>query len=146
MRIAPFCRSFPVLSRYLPVGLLIVALLVVTAPLARAFEQCPAPQFGVKGIAIDRAGTTAEEAQILGIQQAARIGFQRVLLRLLRDGAVTATFIEGHAPDQFVDFYHIAEENSLEGRYIAELDYCFQAQRLRAAMRAAGLQLSLIHI
>ena len=42
--------------------------------------------------------------------------------------------------DQYVDFYHISEENSLEGRYIALLDYCFDALRLRAAFRAAGLQ------
>jgi hypothetical protein len=123
---------------------LLVALLVAVPGAlitrAHAFEQCPAPQFGVEAIAIDRSESTAEEAQSLGIQQAARIGFQRVLLRLLRDNAAAAAFIEGHEPDQFVDFYHIAKENSLEGRYIAELDYCFQAQRLRAALRAADLQ------
>ena len=34
--------------------------------------------------------------------------------------------------------FRIAEENSLEGRYIAVLDYCFDASRLRAAF-AAGL-------
>ena len=130
----------PFRSRCFQIVVLSAALLMVMAAPARAFEQCPAPQFGVAGIVIDRTATTAEEAQILGIEQAARIGFQRVLLRLLRDNAVAAAFIEGHQPDQFVDFYHIAEENSLEGRYIAELDYCFQPQPLRTAMRAAGLQ------
>lgn len=148
MRIAPFCPSLSLLLRCLCAGLL--ARLFVAVPLvvfpgvtiktAQAFEQCPAPQFGVEAIAIDRSEATAEEAQSLGIQQAARIGFQRVLLRLLRDNAAASAFIEGHEPDQFVDFYHIARENSLEGRYIAELDYCFQAQQLRAAMRAADLQ------
>ena len=140
MRIVPFCRSLPLPVRCCHFGVLIAALLVVMTPDARAFEQCPAPQFGVKGITIDRTAATAEEAQSLGIQQAARIGFQRVMLRLLRDSTAAAAFIEGHETDQFVDFYHIAAENSLEGRYIATLDYCFQAQRLRTAMRAAGLQ------
>jgi len=140
MRIAPFCSSLPFRFRCLQAGLLVVALLGATMPSVHAFEQCPAPQFGVKGIAIDRSETTAEEAQILGVNQAARIGFQRVLLRLLRDNAAVSAFIDEHEPEQFVDFYHIASENSLEGRYIAELDYCFQAPRLRAAMRSAGLQ------
>ena len=144
MRIVPFCPSPSLPLRCLCAGVLLVALLVAVPGAlitrAHAFEQCPAPQFGVEAIAIDRSESTAEEAQSLGIQQAARIGFQRVLLRLLRDNAAAAAFIEGHEPDQFVDFYHIAKENSLEGRYIAELDYCFQAQRLRAALRAADLQ------
>ena len=148
MRIVPFCPSLPLLLRCLCAGLL--ARLFVAAPLvvfpgvmiktAQAFEQCPAPQFGVEAIAIDRSEATAEEAQSLGIQQAARIGFRRVLLRLLRDNAAASVLIDAHEPDQFVDFYHIARENSLEGRYIAELDYCFQARKLRAAMRAADLQ------
>ena len=144
MRIVPFCPSSPLPLRCLCAVVLLVALLVAVPGAlitrAHAFEQCPAPQFGVEAIAIDRSESTAEEAQSLGIQQAARIGFQRVLLRLLRDNAAASAFIEGHEPDQFVDFYHIAKENSLEGRYIAELDYCFQAQRLRAALRAADLQ------
>ena len=144
MRIVPFCPSSPLPLRCLCAVVLLVALLVAVPGAlitrAHAFEQCPAPQFGVEAIAIDRSESTAEEAQSLGIQQAARIGFQRVLLRLLRDNAAAGAFIEGHEPDQFVDFYHIAKENSLEGRYIAELDYCFQAQRLRAALRAADLQ------
>ena len=148
MRIVPFCPSLPLLLRCLCAGLL--ARLFVAAPLvvfpgvmiktAQAFEQCPAPQFGVEAIAIDRSEATAEEAQSLGIQQAARIGFRRVLLRLLRDNAAASVLIDAHEPDQFVDFYHIARENSLEGRYIAELDYCFQARKLRAAMRAADLR------
>ena len=140
MRIVPFCPSLPFCFRCLHAGLLVVALLGAMIPGARAFEQCPAPRFGVEGIAIDRSEATAGEAQILGVQQAARVGFQRVLLRLLRDNAAVSAFIEGHEPEQFVDFYRIASENNLEGRYIAELDYCFQAQQLRAAMRAADLQ------
>ena len=140
MRIVTFCSSLPLLSRYLGAGLVILALSAAMIPAAHAFEQCPAPQFGVKGIAIDRSAETAEEAQTLGIQQAARVGFQRVLMRLLRDNVAVAAFVEDHEPDEFVDFYRIADENSLDGRYIAELDYCFQAQRLRAAMREAGLQ------
>ena len=125
--------------RLLATGVFVAALLLSGFP-ARAFEQCPEPQFGIEAIAIDRVETTAEEAQTLGIRQAAQVGFQRVLLRLLRDSAAVSTFMADHEPDQFVDFYHISEENSLEGRYIAVLDYCFEAARLRSALRAAGLK------
>ena len=140
MRIAPmscpptayFCRSAAAL-------VLFVALLLPGVA-ARAFEQCPEPQFGIKAIEIDRVESTAEEAQTLGIRQAAQVGFQRVLLRLLRDSAAVSSFMDTHEPDQFVDFFHISEENSLEGRYIAVLDYCFEASRLRSALRSAGLK------
>lgn len=140
MRIAPM--SFPSalhFCRFAVIGICVVICLLPGVA-ARAFEQCPEPQFGIKAIAIDRVEATAEEAQTLGIRQAAQVGFQRVLLRLLRDSASVSAFMADHDPDQFVDFYHISEENSLEGRYIAVLDYCFEASRLRSALRAADLR------
>ena len=140
MRIAPMSRRSMLRScRLSAMGVFVAALLLSGFP-ALAFEQCPEPQFGIEAIAIDRVETTAEEAQTLGIRQAAQAGFQRVLLRLLRDSAAVSSFMADHDPDQFIDFYHISEENSLEGRYIAVLDYCFEAARLRSALRAAGLK------
>ena len=139
MRIAQMSRSQTKQS-HRPAVLLLVAALLSPALAAQAFEQCPEPQFGIKAIAIDRVESTAEEAQTRGIKQAAQVGFQRVLQRLLRDSASVSDFIENHEPDQFIDFYHISKENSLEGRYIALLGYCFEATRLRSALRAAGLK------
>lgn len=107
---------------------------------ALAFEQCPKPQFGVSGIAIDRTAETAAVAQVEGIEEAARIGFERILYRLLRAQEMVDTFMAEQEANAFVDFYHISEENSLEGRYIAVLDYCFDAPRLRDALGAAGLE------
>ena len=134
MRIAPICRNCPaswILSAWF--------LLAGTLP-AAAFDQCPQPQFGVSGITIDTTAATAAEAQTNGITEAASLGFQRVLNRLLRSDIAVEAFLAEASIDQFVDFYHISEENSLEGRYIAVLDYCFDATRLRAAFRAAGLE------
>ena len=139
-RIVRFCHSLSTVARRQYAGVLVLVALIASTPSAQAFEQCPLPQFGVTGIAIDRSESTAKAAQTLGIQQAARVGFRRVLLRLLRDNSAATAFMEQHEPDQFVDFYHISRENNLEGRYIAELDFCFQAPPLRAAMRANGLQ------
>ena len=134
MRIAPFCRR-------LPLAVLVLACMMATAVRpALAFEQCPKPQFGVSGIAIDRTAATAAEAQTAGIAEAARIGFQRILYRLLRSDGLVESFIASHEVTGFVDFYHISEENSLEGRYIAILDYCFDAPRLRAAFRESGYE------
>jgi len=134
MRIAPICRVKPV--RWILPALI----WLVGAFPAAAFEQCPQPQFGVSGISIDMTAATAAEAQTKGITEAASIGFRRVLYRLLRSDAVVDTFMADTSADQFVDFYHISEENSLEGRYIGVLDYCFDAARLRAAFRESGLQ------
>lgn len=131
MRIAPFCHQPKI-------ALLALASLVLAfgSPVM-AFEQCPKPQFGVSGIAIDRTAETAALAQVEGIEEAARIGFRRILHRLLRAEPAVAAFMAENEANAFVDFYHISEENSLEGRYIAVLDYCFDAPRLRAALRAA---------
>ena len=134
MRIAPICRN------RLAGWSLVVWMGLAGALPAAAFEQCPQPQFGVSGISIDKTAATAAEAQTNGITEAAGIGFRRVLDRLLRSDAAVEAFVAEASIDQFVDFYHISEENSLEGRYIALLDYCFDAPRLRAAFRDAGLQ------
>ena len=113
---------------------------VIAVQPASAFEQCPKPQFGVSGIAIDKTAPTAAEAQTAGVEEAARIGFQRILYRLLRSDGLVESFIATHDVSSFVDFYHISEENSLEGRYIAILDYCFDAPKMRAAFRESGYE------
>jgi hypothetical protein len=62
--------------------------------------------------------------------------------RLLPTAEGQAQFMAAHDLDDFSDFTHIVEENNLEQRYIATLDFCFDAARLRQAMIAAGLQWS----
>lgn len=136
MRIAPFCRR---LSIALPA---LVGMLPVIGGQALAFDQCSKPQFGVSGISIDRIADTAAAAQLEGIEEAASIGFQRILFRLLRSEPMVEAFMAEHEASAFVDFYHISEENSLEGRYIAILDYCFDAPGLRAALREAEYEWS----
>ena len=121
-------------------ALLCGVVLVTTSSIqAVAFDQCPSPQFGVTGISVDQTSQTAEDAQIEGMRKAAVAGFSRILSRLLQSPAAVDEFLALNDPDQFVDFFRIAEENSLEGRYIAVLDYCFDAPRLRAAFRETGL-------
>jgi len=136
MRIAPICRFKPAIFALAAW----VAISGIGLSRAIAFDQCPQPQFGVSGISVDTTAATAAEAQVNGISEAAAIGFQRVLQRLLRSQAAMDAFMAEASVDQFVDFYHISEENSLQGRYIAVLDYCFDAPRLRAAFRQAGLE------
>ena len=120
--------------------LALAGMLATAVQPASAFEQCPKPQFGVSGIAIDRTAATAAQAQTAGVEEAAGIGFQRILYRLLQSDGLVESFIATHDVSSFVDFYHISEENSLEGRYIAILDYCFDAPRLRATFRESGYE------
>jgi hypothetical protein len=51
-------------------------------------------------------------------------------------------FLQKHDLDEFTDFVHIIEENSLPNRYIGRLDFCFDAQRLRTALKQANLRWS----
>ena len=100
------------------VGLVILGLFTLSAGVvpAQAYDACASPKFGASRIMVDEHAETAEDAQINGMRRATEMAFARVLSRLLRDPAIVDAFIETHEPDQFVDFFHIASENTLAGR------------------------------
>ena len=118
---------------------LCLVLLLLLAALPIHAEECSTPQFGVKNVSIDQIADTAGEARQLGTRAAAETAFRVVLERLLNDPEKISQFLTHHDLDQFSDFVHITEENSLEGRYIALLDFCFDSSRLRATFRSDGL-------
>ena len=129
-------RGFSV--RWMCVVMLVLGGVTTAAVPSHAYDACTLPQFGVAGIAVDERADTAEEAQVNGMRRATETAFARVLTRLLRTPAAVDNFTEIHSPDRFVDFFHIASENTIAGRYIATLDYCFVPNALRDAFRRAG--------
>ena len=132
--------ALPVILQSVKSCLLILVLpLLITGLQARA-EECSTPQFGVNNVSIDQLADTASEARQLGTRAAAETAYAVVLERLLNDPEKISQFLDRHDLDQFSDFVHITEENSLEGRYIALLDFCFDADRLRASFRKDGLR------
>ena len=95
----------------------------------KAESACLNPVFGVSGISIDETAATANEAQQTALKAAHQKAFAIVLNRLLIPSIEeTDRFI----PEQFVELVHIRTENSLPGRYIAEIDICFSPQALRS--------------
>ena len=116
--------------------------LAISEPALAANNRCNEPIFGVAGVRIDQRAENASKARDMGIRNAAERAFAIVLGRLLPTAEGQAQFMAAHDLDDFSDFTHIVEENNLEQRYIATLDFCFDAARLRQAMIAAGLQWS----
>ena len=116
--------------------------LAMSEPVLAANNRCNEPIFGVAGVRIDQRAENASKARDMGIRNAAERAFAIVLDRLLPNAEGQAQFMAAHDLDNFSDFTHIVEENNLEQRYIATLDFCFDAARLRQAMIAAGLQWS----
>ena len=116
--------------------------LAISEPALAANNRCNEPIFGVAGVRIDQRAENASKARDMGIRNAAERAFAIVLDRLLPTADGQAQFMAAHDLDDFSDFTHIVEENNLEQRYIATLDFCFDAARLRHAMIAAGLQWS----
>jgi hypothetical protein len=116
--------------------------LAISEPALAANNRCNEPVFGVAGVRIDQRAENASKARDMGIRNAAERAFTIVLDRLLPSADGQAQFMAAHDLDDFSDFTHIVEENNLEQRYIATLDFCFDAARLRQAMIAAGLQWS----
>lgn len=130
----------PVILQSVKSCLLILVLPLLIVGLQARAEDCSTPQFGVNNVSIDQLADTASEARQLGTRAAAETAFAVVLERLLNDPQKISQFLDRHDLDQFSDFVHITEENSLEGRYIALLDFCFDADRLRASFRKDGLR------
>ena len=123
--------------------LVIMAMLcmLATSPaIAKTASRCDEPVFGAASIAIDKIAATAAEAQKTGVDAAAQTAFRQVLNRLLLSSADQDEFAAAHSYDAFTDFVHIIEEKNLEKRYIARLDFCFDAERMRKAMRNADLR------
>ena len=140
---AAFIFHLITLFRY-PSRLLVVLVLglAISEPALAANNRCNEPIFGVAGIRIDQRAENASKARDVGIRNAAERAFAIVLDRLLPNAEGQAQFMAAHDLDNFSDFTHIVEENNLEQRYIATLDFCFDAARLRQAMIAARLQWS----
>jgi len=124
-------------------GLVIIVMICLTATspaIAKIASRCDEPVFGAAGIAIDKVAATAADAQQIGVDAAAQTAFHQVLTRLLLSKADQDEFAAAHSYDAFTDFVHVIEEKNLEKRYIARLDFCFDAERMRTAMQNAGLQ------
>ncbi|MDA8536637.1 hypothetical protein N9L23_04685 [Alphaproteobacteria bacterium] len=140
---AAFIFHLTTLFRH-PSRLLVVLTLglAISEPALAANNRCNEPIFGVAGVRIDHRAENASKARDMGIRNAAERAFAIVLDRLLPTAEGQAQFMAAHDLDDFSDFTHIVEENNLEQRYIATLDFCFDAARLRQAMIAAGLQWS----
>jgi len=140
---AAFIFHLTTLFRH-PSRLLVVLTLglAISEPALAVNNRCNEPIFGVAGVRIDQRAENASKARDMGIRNAAERAFAIVLDRLLPTAEGQAQFMAAHDLDDFSDFTHIVEENNLEQRYIATLDFCFDAARLRQAMIAAGLQWS----
>mgnify|MGYP001998263870 CR=1 FL=1 len=117
-----------------------ICLTATTQAIAKMAIRCDEPVFGAASIAIDQVAATAAEAQKIGVDAAARKAFYQVLNRVLLSSVSQDEFAAAHSYDEFTDFVHIIEENYLEKRYIAKLDFCFDAERVRKAMQDAGVK------
>ena len=135
-----WARPMAAAGRAVAAALVLLFVLMAGHGQALALDICSVSQFGVGDVEVDRVANSAQEARRLGLRDAQRKGFERVLTRLLRAPEAEAEFLASNQADRFVDFFHIREEKNLEGRYIARLDYCFDPVRLRKAFRSAGLK------
>ena len=142
MRAAFIFQIITKISRYSRMLVFIALALFIGHPVLAANNRCSEPVFGVAGVKVDQRAETASIARDVGVRDAAERAFATVLDRVLPAAAGTAQFLAIHDLDNFSDFTHIVEENNLEQRYIATLDFCFDATRLRQAMINANLQWS----
>ncbi len=117
-------------------------IMVINGQAFAAAARCNETVFGVQAVSVDQSAETASMARDIGSKLAAKNAFTELLTRLLGDPDEVSGFVAINDVDQFMDFVHIVEEKNLDRRYIATLDFCFDASRLRQAMIAAGLRWS----
>ncbi len=124
-------------------NVLLLTLLMFTIslvePAVAMNNRCQTPVFGMSDVGIDQRAETAAMARDIGVRKAAEQAFSAVLDRVLSSNEERLKFMASHDLDDFSDFTHIVKENNLDKRYIATLDFCFDAMRLRQAMISAKL-------
>ena len=137
---AAFISSFTIIFGCRRVLLIwLVAGTLLACPAFAMNNRCSAPVFGVSNVTIDQRAKTAAVARDIGIRKAAEHACSTVLARVLLSNEERRRFMDSHDLDDFADFTHIVKENNLDQRYIATLDFCFDATRLRQAMISAQL-------
>ena len=137
---AAFIFHFLTIFRYQGRVLVYFLLVVLSGKSAMAMNSwCAEPVFGVSNISIDQRAETASIARDIGVRKAAEQAFSILLDRIILTNDARLKFMALHDLDDFSDFIHIVEENNLDKRYIATLDFCFDAARLRQAMIRAQL-------
>lgn len=135
----PFLMHY-VSQRVLGVHSIILTLCLAIWCVPVQAETCPSEAYSVTGIAIDSNALTGTKAREVGIADATEMAFAKVIDRIIVPDKVARATMLALPADSFVDFFHITSENALAQRYIAEIDICFDAAKVRDALISAGLQ------
>jgi len=100
------------------------------------------PVYGVADIHLDENAATGTAAREKAIAAATAQAYQVILRRILLPGQPGEADMRALNGADFVDFIHIDNENALAQRYIADIDICFDAARIRSALMEKNLQWS----
>ena len=100
----------------------------------QAQDNCGAEVYAVTDIHLDENATTGMLAREQAIKAATEQAYQKILRRILVPNQDSAAAMAALNAANFVDFIHIDNENALAQRYIADIDICFDAARMRAAL------------
>lgn len=108
----------------------------------QAQDRCAMPVYGVADIHLDENAATGTAAREQAIAAATAQAYQVILRRILLPGQPGEADMRALNGADFVDFIHIDNENALAQRYIADIDICFDAARIRSALMEKNLQWS----
>lgn len=114
--------------------------LALTVSFARA-ENCASPAFAVNGLHLDTQAADGTLARRAALEKATTDAFEILKRRLLLPDQATGV-LDTLPFSDFVNFVHIDAETALAQRYIADIDICFDAIRLRDQFVQIGLNWS----
>lgn len=103
-------------------------------------SNCAVPAFGVSHVEIDHSGETGQIAREVGTNLATKDAVKTVLSRIVQLEEEQEFSLEAAEAADFVDFIHIQSETALANRYIATIDICLDADRLRNWMQGQNFQ------
>jgi len=101
---------------------------------ALAQDGCRLAVYAVTDMHLDETAATGTLAREQAIAAATRNAFNILVRRMLVPGQPAAEIFDGLNSADFVDFIHIDNENALPQRYIADIDICFDAARVRSVL------------
>lgn len=130
----------PYFSRYTLILALCVSVFLGRVDQALAESSCAAPAFLVKGVEVEAESVSGDEARKIAMNMGIEKSWQRLRSRLLLEPISDMDEIGTEDISNLIDYTRLVRETVLSKRYLAEFDYCFDRDLVRAYFKDTSQQ------
>jgi len=130
----------PYFNRYTLILAFCVSLFLGRPDQALAETTCAAPAFLIKGVKVEAESISGDAARKIAMNMGIEKSWQRLKSRLVLDEQPDAEDISTEDISNLIDYTRLVRETVLSQRYLAEFDYCYDRDLVRAHFRETSQQ------